>query len=291
LSRGQRHDAAGICRSFPRAGSRTGDAGAVRSNRRPGSSQAASAIYSLFTHDLLASGTRVIATSPDDLGGREFGTPRPSGDRGALTSVGSSVPLWDRFFENLAYAQARPSEGNLAGLSDAIRSAEAAGATRSVFYLAVPPQAFPGVTAALVDQGLCEHARLVYDKPFGESSARFRNLLTMVRTILGEEQSSRSIIPLAKEAARRIMQMRFAGPLSEREWSCDTIDQVQIDVPETIGVGTRGGFYEQTGALKDYCDDASAQPVDDRGHGQAGVFGPPVISVTSERSCSTQCSR
>lgn len=210
------------------------------------------ALYRLSAHGLLPWGTRVIATSPEDLAPEQFATLTRTTieDHSPLRAQGAA---WDRFRRMVSYVRARPAHGPLVELTDAIRAAEAAGPgpARRIFYLAVPPSAFPCITERLVEAGLSDRARIVYEKPFGQDQPAFRSLLMMVRTLLGEEQVYSVDHFLAKEAVRQVMRARFSSPLFDGVWNREHIDNVQIDVPETLGVGARGGFYEQTGALKD----------------------------------------
>ena len=69
--------------------------------------------------------------------------------------------------------------------------------------------------------------------------------------MLREEQVFRIDHFLGKEAAQNILALRFANGLFEPIWNRDHIDHIQIDVPETLGVGSRAGFYEGTGAFRD----------------------------------------
>ncbi len=73
----------------------------------------------------------------------------------------------------------------------------------------------------------------------------------MVHEVLDEDQVFRIDHFLGKEAAQNILALRFANGLFEPIWNRNHIDHIQIDVPETLGVGSRAGFYEKTGAFRD----------------------------------------
>jgi glucose-6-phosphate 1-dehydrogenase len=73
----------------------------------------------------------------------------------------------------------------------------------------------------------------------------------MLHQVFDEEQIFRIDHFLGKEAAQNILAFRFANGLFEPIWNRDHIDHVQIDVPETLSVDDRVGFYEATGAFKD----------------------------------------
>jgi glucose-6-phosphate 1-dehydrogenase len=89
------------------------------------------------------------------------------------------------------------------------------------------------------------------EKPFGTDLASARKLNHMVHEVLGEDQVFRIDHFLGKEAAQNILALRFANGLFEPIWNRSHIDHVQIDVPETVGVGSRAAFYEKTGAFRD----------------------------------------
>ena len=120
-----------------------------------------------------------------------------------------------------------------------------------VHYLAVPPAAFTGLTQALGEHGLARGSRVVYEKPFGTSGKTFRELDQVVRSVLDEQQVYRIDHFLGKEATQNLHLLRFANGLFSATWNRDTIESVQIDVPETLGIANRAQFYDATGAVLD----------------------------------------
>ena len=89
------------------------------------------------------------------------------------------------------------------------------------------------------------------EKPFGTDLPSARALNAAVHEVFAEDQIFRIDHFLGKEAAQNILAFRFANGLFEPIWNRDHIDHVQIDVPETLGVGNRAPFYEATGAFRD----------------------------------------
>ena len=139
-------------------------------------------------------------------------------------------------------------------LAAAVEAAEAdfdADEVRRLVYLSVPPSAMEGMVAMLGREGLTERARLVLEKPFGLDLASARELDANLKKVAEEEQIFRIDHFLGKEAVQNILALRFANGLFEPAWSNRTIDSVQIDVPETLGMEGRGSFYESTGCLRD----------------------------------------
>ena len=120
-----------------------------------------------------------------------------------------------------------------------------------IFYLAIPPSMFDDVIRGLQRVGLAEGGRLVVEKPFGRDLESAIALNEVVHSAFAEEDVFRIDHFLGKEAALNILAFRFANGLFEPIWNRTFIDHVQIDVPETLSVSGRAGFYEGTGAFKD----------------------------------------
>jgi glucose-6-phosphate 1-dehydrogenase len=157
---------------------------------------------------------------------------------------------WDRFAANLDYV---PLAAGPAALKAAVERAEQAfhGESRRLHYLSVPPSAALPAVHLLRDAGLVERSRIVMEKPFGTDLASAVTLNARLHEVFDEERIFRIDHFLGKEPAQNILAFRFANGLFEPIWNRNFIDHVQIDVPETLGLGKRAGFYEQTGAFRD----------------------------------------
>lgn len=118
-------------------------------------------------------------------------------------------------------------------------------------YLSVPPKAALSVVHTLRDCGLVENSRIIMEKPFGTDLASAKSLNASIHEVFDESQVFRIDHFLGKEAALNILSMRFANGLFEPIWHRNFIDHVQIDIPETLGLEGRAGFYEGTGAYRD----------------------------------------
>ena len=103
----------------------------------------------------------------------------------------------------------------------------------------------------LAEAGLVERSRIIMEKPFGTDLASAVSLNAKLHEVFSEEQIFRIDHFLGKEPAQNILAFRFANGLFEPIWNRNFIDHVQIDVPETLGLGKRAGFYEATGAYRD----------------------------------------
>ncbi len=160
---------------------------------------------------------------------------------------------WREFEQRLLFAGGGFNTGSPGSLLDVIGDARRRLGRRAelVHYLAVPPQTFPELTRALGEHGLADGARVVYEKPFGTSPKDFRSLNRTVHAVLDESQVYRIDHFLGKEATQNLHVIRFANELFAALWNREHIESVQIDVPETLGVENRAGFYDATGAVLD----------------------------------------
>ena len=123
-----------------------------------------------------------------------------------------------------------------------------------VFYLATPPSMIGAVATGLRGAHLAHAragARIVVEKPFGRDLASARALNAELTGIFDERQIFRIDHYLGKETVQNILAFRFANALFEPIWDRRYIDHVQITVSESVGVGTRGGYYDHAGALRD----------------------------------------
>jgi glucose-6-phosphate 1-dehydrogenase len=124
------------------------------------------------------------------------------------------------------------------------------------YYLASSPSLVSPIVERLGEAGMNEGegggwARLVVEKPFGRDLASARELNRDIRRYFRERQIYRIDHYLGKETVQNILALRFANGIFEPVWSQHYVDHVQITVAEDIGVGTRGAFYEEAGALRD----------------------------------------
>src|SRR4051812_13918136 len=125
-----------------------------------------------------------------------------------------------------------------------------------VYYLATPPRLFGVIGRSIGKAGLGAptgdgFVRAVIEKPFGWDEASARELYADLSTAFTEEQIFRIDHYLAKETVQNLLALRFANSIFEPIWNRTWVDNVQITVAETLGVGDRGGFYETTGAMRD----------------------------------------
>ncbi len=194
-------------------------------------------------------GCRIIGVSLDEIDADGFRAIA----RQALDEFSSRRPKpadWDAFAACLDHV---PLAAGAPALKAAVARAEQALGPdcRRLHYLSVPPNAALPAVQMLGEAGLVEHARIVMEKPFGTDLASAQSLNRRLHEVFDEDRIFRIDHFLGKEAAQNILAFRFANGLFEPIWNRTFIDHVQIDVPETLGLGKRAGFYEQTGAYRD----------------------------------------
>ena len=129
-----------------------------------------------------------------------------------------------------------------------------------VLYLATSPYLFPQICEQLGRAGLNEpKIRVVLEKPLGHDLASAQEINRVVRSVFREEQAFRIDHYLGKPSVQNLMALRFGNVLFEPLWRRESIANVQITIAEDIGVGTRGDFYDKTGALRDMIQNHALQ--------------------------------
>lgn len=135
------------------------------------------------------------------------------------------------------------------GLKAAVREDEA---VVRVFYLSTPPDLFTGIVENLASAGLVhKNCRLVLEKPLGRDLASARAINVHVQRYFEERQIFRIDHYLGKETVQNLLALRFGNVLFEPLWRREWVSDVQITIAENIGVATRAGYYDRTGALRD----------------------------------------
>ncbi|MDQ3877691.1 MAG: glucose-6-phosphate dehydrogenase [Actinomycetota bacterium] len=209
------------------------------------------ALFHLDREGLMPANYRIVGNSRSEMSDDDF----RAFARDAIKEFGraSAVDDWGQFAAKLSYVSHEFTPSSTQPVRDAVDAvtAEVGGDVKRLFYLAVPPVAFAPITEGLGRCGLAQGARVVYEKPFGVDLASFQQMNGAIRSVLQHDQIYLIDHFLGKETVQNILALRFANGMFEPVWNRRHLDSVIIDVPETLSIGTRAGFYENVGALRD----------------------------------------
>ena len=127
-----------------------------------------------------------------------------------------------------------------------------------LYYLATPPVLYEIIPPLLQKAGLNKPSkekegfkRIIVEKPFGYDLKSAQHLDSLYTSVFHEKQIFRIDHFLGKETVQNILALRFANVILEPLWNRNYIHHVEITAVESLGIGQRGGFYEQAGALRD----------------------------------------
>ncbi len=225
------------------------------------------ALFQAWRHGQLPPGGRILAVARDDRtheAYRDF-------IRERFTEVDSAKRPSDEEFAGFArllfYRRMDLSQPeHYAGLKHWVEAPSAdegradGPADTVVLFLATSPHLFPEICAQLGATGLNgPRVRVVLEKPLGHDLASAREINRAVRAAFTEEQALRIDHYLGKPAVQNLMALRFGNALFEPLWRRESISHIEITIAESLGVGTRGDFYDRTGALRDMIQNHALQ--------------------------------
>jgi glucose-6-phosphate 1-dehydrogenase len=184
--------------------------------------------------------------------------------RASLDQFSRVLPVdedaWRTFAERICYQHLDFADpAGFEGLATRLDALDEERGTRGnrLFYLATQPAQFAEIVGQLGRVGLDHEKhdagwrRVVIEKPFGHDSDSARRLNRDVGKVFRESQVYRIDHYLGKETVRNLLVFRFGNGIFEPLWNRRYVDHVQITVAESIGIESRGAFYEQTGASRD----------------------------------------
>src|SRR5207302_2094066 len=166
--------------------------------------------------------------------------------------------VWESFASGIHYLQSdfHDSAGyeKLSSLLNKLDQERGTNGNR-LFYLSTPPSQYPEIIQHLGAAGLNRNrkgwTRIIIEKPFGHDLPSARELNRQVGKVFKEEQIYRIDHYLGKETVQNILVFRLANGIFEPVWNRRYVDHVQITVAENLGIEGRGGYYEESGAIRD----------------------------------------
>jgi glucose-6-phosphate 1-dehydrogenase len=223
------------------------------------------ALYNLVRAGRLADGFSIVGVDrgADDTQSwrrhlRQMLQSLASGGGGEFQADRIDEQAWDWLARRMSFLQGDFTQPEIYSKLQAFLAEQSAkrGDGNVLFYLAVAEKFFGPIIERLGCADLTRQAnggwrRVIVEKPFGHDLASAQALNAQILKILSEDQIYRIDHFLGKEAVQNILVLRFANGTFEPLWNRDHVCHVQITAAETVGVETRGRFYDSTGAMRD----------------------------------------
>lgn len=213
------------------------------------------AMFQLYRKGRLKEKLRIVGFSRSEFSHEEW---REKLTESTQTFAGANfdAQAWAEFAKRIYYhpgdiGQAEDFQ-SLAKFLDEIERGESCG---RVYYLSTAPRFYQPAIEQLGAAGLacedCDTRRIVIEKPFGVDLATAHQLNEDVHKVFNEHQVYRIDHYLGKETVQNLMVLRFGNSIFEPIWNRNYIDHVQITVAEEVDVGTRAGYYDSAGVMRD----------------------------------------
>jgi len=216
------------------------------------------ALWTLFASRTLPEPFTILCTARTPMSDDAFRAKLKEGVKEFARFKLPNDQVWQRFAANVFYLPGDPTAPEFYGvLRQRLEELERArGGPRSrLYYLSTPPSLYADIVVNLGKAGLNEEesgwTRIIIEKPFGHDLSSAQELNRLVTKVFREEQVYRIDHYLGKETVQNVLALRFANGIFEPLWNRNHVAEVQCTVAETVGVEGRGGYYEESGALRD----------------------------------------
>ncbi|MCE9526299.1 MAG: glucose-6-phosphate dehydrogenase, partial [Planctomycetales bacterium] len=213
------------------------------------------ALYLLFKKGRLPQETRVVGVARTKYSHDEW---RKELTESTKKFAGKQFDeaKWQEFAANIFYSPGDIGiEVDFAALAKLLAEIEKNQPSTRLYYLATMPSLYAPAVAQLGKAGLADEKngvrRVIIEKPFGTDLASAKKLNQDVHQVFSEQQVYRIDHYLGKETVQNLLVLRFANTIFEPIWNRNYIDHVQITVAEDVDVGSRGGYYDHAGVLRD----------------------------------------
>jgi glucose-6-phosphate 1-dehydrogenase len=216
-------------------------------------------LFSLTCEGLLPEQFSVVGMARSELDDDGFRTKVKKGINAYSRLKPSQCDKWADFSANIFYHQANYDDPR-AYKALAKRLAEidekVGGGCNCLFYLSTPPLLYSIIVDQLGQAGLAQQTednwrRIIIEKPFGHDLASATELNHQVHEVFHESQVYRIDHYLGKETVQNLLVFRFANAIFEPIWNRNYIDHVQLTVTEEVGLGSRAGYYDTAGIMRD----------------------------------------
>src|SRR5437868_7426758 len=216
------------------------------------------ALFQAFRHGKLPPGGRILSVARDEQSDDKYRAWLKDRFQDVVDAKRPSDEEFERFAQLVHYrrmdvTQPHDYQRLAQWLND--RKADTV-----VLYLATSPHLFTTICEQLGAAGLNgPHVRVVLEKPLGHDLSSAQEINRVVRSVFSETQAFRIDHYLGKPSVQNLMALRFGNALFEPLWRRESIANIQITLAESLGVGTRGDFYDRTGALRDMIQNHALQ--------------------------------
>ncbi len=213
------------------------------------------ALYELYRKRRLPAGTRIVGVARTDFSNEAWRDELANSTR-EFTGDKFDAQVWTELAAQISYCAAdvtQPDE--FARLQNHLIELEHGDHSDRLFYMSTPPSLYTPIVQRLGEFHAADEStgsrRLIVEKPFGTDFQSASDLNRLLQSVFREDQIYRIDHYLGKESVQNLLVLRFANTIFEPIWNRNYIDHVQITVAESVDVGTRAGYYDKSGVVRD----------------------------------------